>query len=124
MKRFQMVKMSASTLKYILQAQDDAALARAGDSAGNDVPKTYILAKWGRLSVDNCLEFLKITSIQAKFFVYSEAMNEGKLSFTLSHNFGNKGTLFLQHYVHAMFAPLGKGLRFTPDENAVTFELT
>jgi len=124
MKRFQVVKLSAATLRYILQEADDATLAKAGDSAGDDVPKTYILAKWGKLSLESCLDYLEAMSIHAKLFDYSEARNDGRLSFTLSHNFGSKGTIFLQHYVRAVFASLGRELKFTPDENAVTFELT
>ena len=123
MKRFQMIKLPASTFRYILQGANDETIAQAGGSAGNDVPKTYILAKWGKLTIENCLEYLKAMSTHAKLFDYSEVMNEGILSVTLSHNFGSKGTLFLQHYVQSMFAPLGKLPRFSPDENAVVFEL-
>jgi hypothetical protein len=123
MKRFQMLKLSGSTFRYILQGASDETLAIAGDLAGNDVPKTYILAKWGKITIENCLEYLKTTSTYAKLFDYSEVLNEGTRSVTLTHNFGAKGTLFLQHYVRAMFTPLGKEPRFSPDENAVIFVL-
>ena len=38
-------------------------------------------------------------------------------------NFGAKGTLFLQNYVKAMFALVDVQPKFSPDENAVVFEL-
>jgi hypothetical protein len=123
MARFQMVKISSSTLRYILQAASDEALAEAGEAAGNNVPMTYILAKWGRVTVENCLEYLKTTSAYAKLFDYSESINEGTRGVTLSHNFGAKGTLFLQHYVRAILAPVGKEPKFSSDLNAVTFTL-
>ena len=123
MKRFQMIKLPASTFRYILEGADRETIIRAGEAAGNDVPKTYILAKWGDITAENCLEYLRTMSIHAKLFEYSEVVHEGKLSVTLSHNFGANGSLFLKHYVQAIFAPLGKLPKFSPDENAVVFEL-
>ncbi len=123
MKRFQMIKLPASTFRYLLQGAKNETIIEAGNSAGNDVPKTYILAKWGELTVENALDYLKTMSDHAKLFDYSEVVHEGKISVTLSHSFGAKGSLFLQHYVQAIFAPLGKLPKFLPDENAVVFEL-
>jgi hypothetical protein len=123
MKRFQIVKLPASTFRYILQAAKSEAIAEAGTLAGDDVPKTYILAKWGALTEENCLEYLRAMSTHAKLFDYSEVIHEGRLSVTLSHNFGAKGSLFLRNYVKALFEPLGTLPKFSPDENAVSFEL-
>src|SRR5580658_6141195 len=47
MKRFQMIKLPASTFRYILQGAKDETIIEAGTLVGNDVPKTYILARWG-----------------------------------------------------------------------------
>jgi hypothetical protein len=123
MKRFQMIKVPASTFRYILQGAETETIIEAGRSAGNDVPKTYILAKWGEHTVENSLDYLKSTSDHAKLFEYSEVVHTGKISVTLSHNFGAKGSLFLQHYVQAIFEALGRSPKFFPDENAVVFEL-
>jgi len=123
MKRFQIVKLPASTFRYILQAAKSETIAEAGSLAGSDVPKTYILARWGVLTEENCLEYLRAMSTHAMLFDYSEVIHDGKLSVTLSHNYGSKGSVFLQHYVKALFEPLGRLPRFSPDENAVIFEL-
>jgi hypothetical protein len=123
MNRFQMLKLPASTFMHVLQGAPDETIAEAGRLAGGDVPKTLILAKWGKLTKENSLNYLKAMSTYAKLFDYSEILNEGTLSVTLSHNFGAKGTLFLQQYVKAMFALVGIQPRFSPDENAVVFEL-
>jgi hypothetical protein len=42
---------------------------------------------------------------------------------SLSYDFGAKGSLFRQRYVQAIFEPLGKAPKFSPDEDAVVFEL-
>jgi len=123
MKRFQVVKLPASTFRHILEGAQEETLAEAGNSAGSDVPRTYILAKRGKLTVENCLDYLRTMSTHAKLFDYSEVSNDGTLSVTLSHNFGAKGTLFLQHYVQSIFVPLEKELKFSFDDNAVVFEI-
>ena len=123
MKRFHMLKLPASSFVHILQAATDEAIIEAGKSAGKDVPKTYIQAKWGELTAQNALEYLKATADYTNLFEYSEVMRGGKVSVTLSHDFGAKGSLFLQRYIQAIFEPLGMPPRFLPDENAVSFEL-
>ena len=123
MKRFHMLKLPASSFKHILQAATDEAIIEAGNSAGKDVPNTYIRAKWGELTAENALNYLKSTADYTNLFEYSEVMHGGRISVTLTHDFGPKGSLFLQRYVEAIFEPLGKPPRFQPDENAVAFEL-
>lgn len=123
MKRFHMIKLPASSFKHILEAATDEAIIYAGNSTGKEVPKTYIRAKWGELTVENALNYLKTTSNYANLFEYSEVIYAGKINVTLSHDFGAKGSLFLQSYVQAIFELLGKAPKFLPDENAVTFDL-
>jgi hypothetical protein len=123
MKRFHMIKLPASSFKHLLQAATDATISEAGDSAGKDVPKTYINSKWGELTVENALNYLKITADYTCLFEYSEITRAGRTNVTLTHDFGAKGSLFLQKYVQAIFEPLRKPVRFLPDENAVVFEI-
>lgn len=123
MKRFHMIKLPASSFKHILQAATNETIIEAGNSTGKDVPRTYIRAKWGDLTVENALNYLKITADYTNLFEYSEVIRAGKVNVTLTHDFGAKGSLFLQRYVQVIFEPLGKPPRFSPDENAVAFEL-
>src|SRR5579872_6116068 len=123
MKRFQMIKLPASTLRYLLQGTNDEAVIAAGTSVGNDVPRTYILAKWGEITVENCLQYLRTMSNHSKMYEFSQVAHGGNISVTLSHNFGAKGSLFLQHYVKAIFAHMGLYPKFSPSENSVVFEL-
>jgi hypothetical protein len=123
MKRFHMVKLPASTFKHLLEAATNETVSAAGSATGEDVPKTYIRAKWGDLTAENALNYLKITADHTNLFEYSEVTRGGKINVTLSHDFGAKGSLFLQRYVQAIFEPLGNQLKFLPDENAVAFEI-
>jgi len=122
-KRFRMIKLPASSFKHILQAATDEAIIEAGNSTGKDVPNTYIVSKWGELTVENALSYLKITADRTNLFEYSEMIRDGKTNVTLTHDFGAKGSLFLQRYVQAIFEQLNKRPKFSPEENAVAFEL-
>jgi len=124
MKRFRMIKLPASSFRHILQAATNEAIIEAGNSTGKDVPKTYIISKWGELTVENALSYLKTTAQHTNIFEYSEVIRGGKTSVTLTHDFSAKGSLFLQRYVQAIFEQLEKRPRFSPDENAVAFELS
>jgi hypothetical protein len=123
MKRFHMVKVSGSTFRHILQAARDETIIGAGKLAGSDGPRTSILARWGELTTENALSYLKTMGNYSALFEYSEVIHAGKISVTLTHDFGPKGSLFLQEYVRAIFEPIGTSLRFQSDENAVLFEL-
>jgi len=123
MKRFHMVKLPASTFKHILEAATNETVAAAGSYSGKDVPKTYMRAEEGEISVEAALNYLKVTADFTNLFEYSEVTRDGRTNVTLTHDFGAKGSLFLQEYVQAIFEPLGRVPRFTPDENAVAFEL-
>jgi hypothetical protein len=123
MKRFHMIKLPTSSFKHVLEVATNEAAIEAGRSAGKDVPNTYIRAKWGEYSGENALNYLKSTADYTNLFEYSEVVRAGKVNVTLTHDFGAKGNLFLKGYVQAIFEPLGKPLKFVPDENAVAFEL-
>jgi hypothetical protein len=123
MKRFHMVKVSASSLRHILGAAKNETIIEAGHLAGSDGPKTSILARSGELTADSALNYLKTMGIYSALFEYSDVMHGGKVSVTLTHDFGPKGSLFLQEYVRAIFEPIGRPLKFQGDENAVLFEL-
>lgn len=123
MKRFHMLKLPASSFVHLLEAATDEAIIEAGNSAGKDVPKTYIRAKWGELTVESALDYLRTTADYTNLFEYSEVVRGGRINVTLTHDFGAKGSLFLQRYVEAIFEPLRKPPKFLQDENAVSFEL-
>jgi hypothetical protein len=123
MKRFHMIKLPASTFMHVLQAATHETIIEAGKSAGEDVPKAYIIAKWGEITTENVLDYLKLTADYTNLFEYSEVTRGGKINVSLTHDLGASGSLFLQRYVRALFDQLGTPIRFLPEENAVAFEL-
>jgi len=71
-KRFRMIKLPGSSFKHILNAATLEAIVEAGRSTGNDVPKTFIRAKWGEINLENALNYLKTTAVYTNLFEYSE----------------------------------------------------
>src|SRR3989304_4895828 len=118
-----MIKLPGSSFKHILNAATLEAIVEAGRSTGNDVPKTFIRAKWGEINLENALNYLKTTAVYTNLFEYSEVNRNGNLNITLTHDFGPKGSLFLQSYVHSIFNLVGKSPKFHQDENAVSFDI-
>jgi hypothetical protein len=123
MKRFQMIKLPTSTLRSILEETKDEAIIEAGTIIGSDVPRTYILAKWGEITVENCLQYLRTMSNYSKVYEYSQVKRDGNVSVTLSHSFGPKGNMLIENCVKAIFALVGKYPKFSLNDNAVVFEL-
>jgi len=123
LQKFHMVKLSTPTLKRIINAATDDAIIEAGRNAGGSVPESFILAKTGELTVANALEYLKLMGAHANLFDYSEVTHGGKNSVTLTHDLGAKGSMFLTHYVEAIFASLGKKPKMIQMSDAVAFEV-
>jgi hypothetical protein len=107
MKRFDMMKLPTSAIKRILEAATE----------------TYIRARWGELTVENALSFIKVTAEYSNRFEYSAITHDGRINITITHRLGAKGNLFLQSFVKAIFHQMGVSPKFSSDENAVTFEL-
>ena len=125
MKRFQMIKLPASTFRYILEGADRETIIRAGERRGQRRTPRHTSSPSGGTSQRRTAWS---TSGPCRSTPNSSntarSSTEGKLSVTLSHNFGANGSLFyLKHYVQAIFAPLGKLPKFSPDGTRSSFEL-
>jgi hypothetical protein len=123
LERFHMVKLSTPTLKRIINAATDEAIIDAGAAAGASVPESFMLAKTGEVSISNALEYLGLMGAHANLFDYSEVGHGGKVSVTMTHDLGPKGSLFLAQYVAAIFKHLDRTLRINQLPDAITFEV-
>jgi hypothetical protein len=123
LQKFHMVKLSIPTLKRIINAATEEAIVDAGSAAGAGVPEGFILAKTGELSVQSALDYLKSMGAYANLFDYSEVTHDGNNSVTLAHDLGPKGSMFLTHYVEALFKAMNKELKIHQLPEAITFEV-
>lgn len=122
-KKLHMIKISRPTFRRVLDAAHDDAIIEAGQLAGGDVPKFFILAKDGALSLQTVLAHLKDLANYGNLFEYAESVQDRKKIVTLAHELGPKGTLFLAHYVQTVFESVDAHPAFTLGDNSVIMEL-
>jgi hypothetical protein len=123
MKRFQVMKLPAMIFKTILDGSTDEAVIAAAKSAGESIAKTFVITKFGSYTLENVLEGFRTSASYINAFEYSEFLAPGKITITLTHNLGRKGTLFLKEWVQFQFGLLHRTLKFMTDDVSVTFEL-
>lgn len=122
MKRFQVMKIPAATFKTILDGATDEAIVAAAKTAGESIARTFIISKLGAFSLENILEAFRTSGSYLNAFEYSEFLSPGKITITLTHNLGRKGSLFFEEWVKCQFALLHKTPKFIVDDNTVIFE--
>jgi lambda repressor-like predicted transcriptional regulator len=123
MKRFQIMKIPSSTFKTILDGSTDEAVIAAAKTAGESIAKNFVISKLGSFTLENVLEGFRTSASYINAFEYSEFLAPGKITITLTHNLGAKGTLFLKEWVQCQCALLHKTPKFMTDDGSVTFEL-
>ncbi len=122
LKRFGMIKLPLPMLNRVLGAAADEAIIEAGEAVGASVPESFILAKTGELSVANTLEHLRQMGTYANLFEYSEVTHGGKITITLSHELGPKGSLFLASYISSISKSLGMQIKPAQFNDSISFE--
>ena len=123
MKRFQMMKIPASTFKTVLDGSSEEAIKAAAKAAGESIAKTFVVAISGSFTLENILEGFRTSASYINAFEYSEFPHTDSVTITLTHNFGRKGNIFLREWIQTMFGELHLQPKFLPDENAVIFEI-
>jgi len=123
LEEFHMLKLSQSTLTKILQASTTEAIKEAGRKAGGTLPKSFVLAKHGRVSQETLLEYLTLLSRYANLFELNITRNSGHITVTLVHDLGTKGSDFLGEYVRTMLKEAGYDDSIEFDEHSVTLNI-
>jgi hypothetical protein len=122
-RKLHMIKLSRPTFRRVLDAAPEDAIIEAGREAGKDIPKFFILAKEGVISLETVLAHLRDMSDYGNLFQYAETVQGGRRVVTLAHELGLKGTLFIAHYVQTVFENVDIRPTFTLGDNSVIIEL-
>ena len=123
MRRLQMMKIPASTFKAILDGATDEAIVEAARDAGKGVGKTFVVSMSGSFTLENVLDGFRNSANYINAFEYSEFPHADRITITLTHTFGKKGTLFIEAWIKSMFEELHLQPKFLPAEDAVIFEI-
>ena len=117
------MKLPASVFKTVLDGSTDEAITAAAKFAGESIARTFVISKFGSYTLENVLEGFRASASYINAFDYSEFLAPGKITITLTHSLGRKGTMFLKEWVQSQFGLLHKTPKFMTDDVSITFEL-
>jgi hypothetical protein len=115
------MSLEANTFKILFEAVSEQGLLEAAAWGGANIPKAYVLSKWGALSIDNLINFIKEAALRG-WYEYSETVKEQRV-ITLNHSLGIKWSEFLSLYMKLAFQTFGKQVQSDYNEKAVAIKI-
>jgi hypothetical protein len=101
------VKISSAPFRGLLSAADVNQLIEVAKSAGSSIPQAFVTAKHGKVNVETLIGHVRSLASYAQLFEFSETLDSRSHIVTLIHDFGLNWSIFLVHYITAMFAQIG-----------------
>jgi len=123
LKKYGLLKVISPLYAQLLNAASDEAVVEAGRVLGPGALPSVIISMKGELTVSGILDWLKRMGTYSGLTDYSEISHEGKISVTMAHESGRKGSLLLASYLDALFKTVGKPIKITQLRDSVTFEV-
>ncbi len=101
--RFGIIAMSKDAFRYILDSLDDTKIIELATTIGQIAPKEFIIFKWKNLNSENLLKFIKMYFVHCGYGRYDYVKDvDNKNAFSIHHELGHKGTLFLKSYMETL----------------------
>jgi len=122
-KRINTVKASSFVFRGLLDATDSDKIIELAKTAGSSIPQAFVTAKSGKMDVDSLLDHLRTLSLYAHLYEYSENLNPQGQVATLVHDFGLNWSIFLVHYITAMFEQIGVSPKLEMSDRSVILTL-
>ncbi len=123
LQRVNALRLSRKTFGEILNMVSEDNLAKAGLAAGKSAPVALIASKWGRINVNNVIEYIHDLSTYANLFEYYEKNENERWTITLMHELGPKWSTFLANYIGEAFVNAGVQPKTKVSDRAVIFNL-
>ncbi|HIH99556.1 MAG: hypothetical protein ABR53_00710 [Nitrosopumilus sp. BACL13 MAG-121220-bin23] len=102
MEKFGVMMMSKKVFKMFLDKTDVAELKLLALDAGSNEPKEFILFKWKEITSENVSTFMKIYCEHCGYGQCDLEQSENKVSLSVRHNFGKKGSVYLGSFLTAV----------------------
>jgi hypothetical protein len=122
-RRINTVEPSSSVFRGILEAADTDKVIEVAKTAGSSIPQAFVTAKSGRVDIESLLDHLRMLSLYAHLYEYSENLDSREQVATLVHDFGLKWSIFLVHYITAMFELVGVSAKLEMSDRSVILSL-
>jgi hypothetical protein len=117
------VKPSSFVFRGILEAAETEKIIEVAKTAGSSIPQAFVTAKSGRVDIESLLDHLRTLSQYAHLYEYSENLDSLERVATLVHDFGLKWSIFLVHYITAMFEQAGVSAKLEMSDRSVILTL-
>lgn len=117
------VKISSAPFRGILSAADVNQLIEVAKTAGSSIPQAFATAKSGRVSLESLISHIRSLATYAQLFEFSETVDIHGRVLTLIHDFGLNWSIFLVHYITAMFAQIGLSPKIEMSDRSVILTL-
>jgi hypothetical protein len=121
LQRINALRLSRKTFEELLNAVSEENVVKAGEAAGKSAPMAIISSKWGKITVNNVIEFIHDLSAYANLFEYSEKNENERWTITLMHELGLKWSKFLTGYIGEAFIAAGVQPKTRTSDRAVIF---
>jgi len=122
-KKINTVKLSSFVFRGLLEVADADKIIELAKTAGSSIPQAFVTAKGEGVDVNSLLDHLRTLSLYAHLYEYSENMNSQAQMATLVHDFGLNWSIFLVHYITAMFEQLGVSPKLEMSDRSVILSL-
>lgn len=122
-KRINTVKPSAFIFRGILEAAEANKIIEVAKASGSSIPQAFAAAKSGKVDLDSLVDHLRTLSAYAHLYEFSENLDSDERVVTLVHDFGLKWSIFLVHYVTAMFELIGISPKLEMSDRSVIISL-
>lgn len=122
-RRINTVKLSSSVFRGLLSEVDSEKVIEIAKTAGSSIPQAFATTKSGKVDVQSLVDHIRCLAMYAHLYEFSETVDSRSQLFTLVHDFGLNWSIFLLHYVNAMFEQIGISPKVDMSDRSVTFTL-
>lgn len=122
-RRINTVKLSSSVFRDLLSEVDSEKVIEIAKSAGSSIPQAFATTKSGKVDVESLVDHIRCLAAYAHLYEFSETIDAHDRLLTLVHDFGLNWSIFLVHYVKAMFEQIGLSPKVDMSDRSVTFTL-
>jgi hypothetical protein len=121
--RINTVQVSGAIFRNLLSGVEEGTVIEVAKSTGSSIPQAFVNSKGDKVAEDSLVDYLRLSSTYSRLFEFNENENLENHLITLVHEFGLNWSIFLVHYLTAMFEQVGISLKLDMSDRSVTFNL-
>ncbi len=118
------VKITSTTFRGLLSAGEVDKIIEVAKTTGSSIPQAFVTAKTGKVNEESLLDHVRSLATFARLYEVTETSDPSGHVVTLIHDFGLNWSIFLVHYLTAMFALIGGTPKIEMSDRSVIFTLS